>query len=148
MHIRSAHPGDLSEIRRLLASADLTTAGVGDHLGAYEVAEDDGRIIGSAGLEVYGSAALLRSVAVEPAHRNRGLARELVRRLIARAAAGGVDEVYLLTTTAAGYFQRFGFEAIARDDVTPAVRASAEFGDGLCATAQAMRLRLSAGGEH
>ncbi len=142
--IRSAHAQDLDEIEHLLQRAGLTIAGVRDHLDGFEVAEEEGRIVASAGLEIYGAAALLRSVAVDPAHRNRGVARELVQRLLNRAAGNGAGAVYLLTTTAADYFRRFGFEAIARDDVALVVQASEEFGDAYCETAQAMRLRVVA----
>ncbi len=142
MLTRSAHPHDLGELERLLQGAGLTIAGVREHLDGFEVAEEGGRIVATAGLEVYGSAALLRSVAVNGSYRRRGIARELVRRRLDHAAADGVGEVYLLTTTAADYFRRLGFEAIGRNDVAEAVRVSAEFADARCETAQAMRMTI------
>jgi len=140
--IRPARPADLSAIETLLGSLDLPTAGVGDQIGEFVVAEDGGAIVATAGLEVYGRAALLRSVAVRPDHQGRGLAQLLVRRLLERARAGGITQVFLLTTTAEEYFRRMGFEAIGDSTVDPAVRASKEFGDCCCVGAHAMKLEL------
>ncbi len=144
--IRTAGSGDLPTIEALLASFDLTTAGVAGSLGGFLVAEDGGQIIAMAGLEVYGTGALLRSVAVRSDHRNRGIAKTLVTRLVDHARDAGVREVYLLTTAAKAYFERLGFDAVSRAIVDPAVTRSAEFGDSLCATAVAMRLTLRDGG--
>jgi len=140
---RRAARGDLPEIEGLLREAGLPTTGVGERVSDFAVAEAAGRVVGCAGLEVYGGAALLRSVAVRPAFRGQGIGRDLVEMLLDRAAAGEVTDVYLLTTAAAGYFRRLGFEPVGRDAVAPAVQASAEFGDACCAAAQAMHLRVA-----
>ncbi|HEU4798595.1 MAG TPA: arsenic resistance N-acetyltransferase ArsN2 [bacterium] len=130
-------------MERLLTAAGLPIASVGRQLPEFEVAEDGGRIVGTAGLEPYGRVALLRSLAVEPEYRGRGVAHELVERTLQHAAAAGIRSVYLLTTTAADYFRKFGFEAITREEVSPDVLVSEEFGEGCCDTAQAMRLTLN-----
>ena len=142
--IRAAQDTDLAAVRALLQGAGLTTAGLREQLANFQVAEDESRIVATAGLEVYGRGALLRSVAVDPAYRGRGIARKLVTRLIHQAELRGVAEVFLLTTSAAEYFRRFGFEPVPREGVSAAVQASAEFGDECCTTAQAMRMRVGA----
>ena len=96
--IRSAHPLDTPAIERLLTAADLPLAGLSDALPGMVVAESGGAIVGTAALEVRGNNALLRSVAVAPEWRSRGLGRALVARAIADAEARGLDAVYLLTT--------------------------------------------------
>ncbi len=53
--------------------------------------------------------------------------------------------MYLLTTTAASYFQRLGFAPFPRDQVDGAVQASFEFRELCCATAVAMVQTLIAG---
>ncbi|HEV8353736.1 MAG TPA: arsenic resistance N-acetyltransferase ArsN2 [bacterium] len=140
--IRPALPADLPGIETLLASFDLPTVGVDEQLGGFVVAEDGGAIVASAGLEVYGRGALLRSVAVRPDYQGRGLARTLVRHLLERGRADGIERVFLLTTTAAEFFRRMGFEAIDDFAVDSAVRASKEFGDCCCVGAQTMKLNL------
>src|SRR3990172_8261693 len=76
--LRAAVAPDLPQIVEMLHGAGLIVAGVEDHLGAFLVAADGERVIGSAGLEVYGDVALLRSVAVDEGVRGQGLGRRLV----------------------------------------------------------------------
>ena len=140
--IRAAQQQDLPAVEALLKTYTLPTGGLAQHLPSYLVVEDAGRIVASAGLELYGIAALLRSVAVQQDYRNRGLARAMVNQLIKQARSQGVRAVYLLTATAQQYFRRMGFETLPREAVDPAVTTSAEFGDSCCATAVAMRLAL------
>lgn len=141
--IRPAVARDLAPMEALMLSVALPTAGIARHLSEFLVAEHGDAIVAAAGLERYGSSALLRSVAVQPAYRGRGLAQLLVRHLLDRARAGGIGRVYLLTTTAAGYFARLGFGPIIRDAVDAGVRASEEFTDACCDSAQVMALALT-----
>jgi amino-acid N-acetyltransferase len=101
-------------------------------------------VIGCAGLEVYGDAALLRSVAVEAEHRRGGVGAALTRAALDEAARSGIAAVYLLTTTAERFFPRFGFEIVDRADVPAAVQSSVEFAHASCASAVVMRKRLAA----
>ncbi len=132
--VRAAKPADLPSIRSLLTSVDLTVAGVAQDLDHFLVVENAGKIVACAGLETYGFHALLRSVAVHPQYRNRGLATSLVTRLVDRARQDRLHTVSLLTTTAEAYFRRLGFATISRADVDPGVTQSAEFAEGVCAT--------------
>jgi amino-acid N-acetyltransferase len=136
--IRSASNRDLAAITDLLASFGLPTAGVADHLTEFLVSEDAGVVVASAGMEVYGSCGLLRSVAVRRTHQGQGLARDLVQTMVTRARQNGIRRVYLLTETAAPYFQRLGFVSLPRDQVDSAVLASVEFQELCCETAVAM----------
>jgi amino-acid N-acetyltransferase len=141
--LRAARYRDLPAIEALLAANGLPTLGVADHLRGFVVVEEDGRVVGAAGAEVYGRHALLRSVVVDPAHRGRGIAGRMVGRVLERLAAGGAEDVYLLTTTAADYFHRRGFRPVGRAALPAALRASRELHDGVCDTAQAMALTLA-----
>jgi len=125
--IRRAKSSDLSAVESLLTASDLPTDGVRDNFSGFVVADDNGAIAGAIGLEKYGSVALLRSAVVAPDHRGTGVGRKLVEQLLERAEEAGVDELYLLTTTAEKYFPRFGFTRTTRATVPEAVKASAEF---------------------
>jgi amino-acid N-acetyltransferase len=129
--MRSATTADLPTIEALLTASGLPLDGVAAALRDFVVAEHDERLVGVAGLEVCCEAALLRSVAVANDWRSRGVGRALVARVIADAEARGVSALYLLTTTAEGYFPSFGFAAISREDVPSALRATSEF-QGAC----------------
>jgi amino-acid N-acetyltransferase len=137
--IRLATPGDFSGVVGLLQAADLPTAGLEPALPDFLVAEDQGRVVGVVGLEVYGDRALLRSAVVDAGRRNKGLGSDLVACVLERARTRGVREIYLLTTTAQRYFPRFGFRPIARSEVAAAVRASEEFRGACPESAVAMR---------
>jgi amino-acid N-acetyltransferase len=137
--IRAAAPGDFPGVIRLLESAGLPTAGLEPSLPNFLVAEKDGSVVGAIGLEIYGESGLLRSAAVEAGWRGSGLGRALVASLLDLAEARGVRDVYLLTTTAEGFFPRFGFARVARSTVAPAVRASEEFRGACPDSAIAMR---------
>jgi arsenate reductase len=127
--IRPALGVDFDEVVQLLAASQLPTDGVIDQFpAAYVVARQDGRTVGVAALERHGDAGVLRSVAVAPEYRGTGLGIALVaNRLLASK-----DPIYLLTTTAAPFFARFGFRTIARDSVPPAIASSIEFATAMC----------------
>lgn len=131
----------LDVVERLLRECDLPTEGVRDGPGEFFLAASDGLVVGCGGLEVYGDVALLRSVAVDPAHRGEGCGMALVRGLLGQATERGVDAVYLLTTTAADFFERLGFERLDRADAPAAVRESREFAETCPASATCMRWR-------
>lgn len=141
--IRPATPEDLPRVERLLTESSLPLAGVRESLDDFVVAEADGDLVGVAGLEICRDDALLRSVAVRPEWRSRGVGRALVARAISDAEARGLRALYLLTTSAERYFPSFGFKAISREDVPEAVRATDEFTAACPASAVAMSKSLS-----
>jgi amino-acid N-acetyltransferase len=141
----AARAEDLPSVLALLAGAGLPAAGVADHFpGGFVVARDaaDGSLAGTAGVEAHGRVGLLRSVAVRADRRGTGLGRALTRAAVALARAEGLAELYLLTTTAEGFFPRLGFAPVARAGL-PAELAGSEELRGACpASAAALRLRL------
>ncbi len=140
--IEPTHAGDLPEVLALLERSGLPRDGLRDHIAAALVARSGARVVGSAALELYGEAALLRSVAVEPALRGQGLGRRLALAALDLAREHGAAEVYLLTETAAEFFSRLGFRPIARAEVAPEVQRSVEFASACPASATAMRSEL------
>jgi amino-acid N-acetyltransferase len=140
--IESATERDLPEIRALLERLHLPLAGVDEHLRTLVVAREGGQIVGTAALELYADGALLRSVAVEPRLQGRRLGHQLTDAALHLAEAQGVNNVFLLTTTAERFFPKFGFERIDRGQVPPTVRASVEFQSACPASAIVMRKQL------
>ena len=106
---RPATREDWPAIRALLQSCNLPLAGAEDHLDTFLMATHAKRIVGCAGIERHGDAALLRSCAVDAAHRGQGLGITLTTRAIALARSLGIRHLVLLTTTAEDFFPRFGF---------------------------------------
>jgi amino-acid N-acetyltransferase len=146
--LRAATVADVPAVERLLSAAELPLAGVREAIATFAVADQQGEIVGVAGLEVCRDHGLLRSVAVAPGWQHRGLARALVSRVIAEAEARGVRAMYLLTTTAANYFPKFGFTETTRAAVPSDVAATEEFRSACPASAVVMvrPIVLGAGG--
>jgi amino-acid N-acetyltransferase len=142
--ITAVEPREWPALAALLTQTGLPTAGLADHLATTRVARADGAVVGSVGLELYGEAALLRSVAVAPAQRGQGLGGRLVEAALDLAQAHGVRTLYLLTETADDYFARRGFVPVARSEVAPAVTASVEFTAACPASARVMQRQLTA----
>jgi amino-acid N-acetyltransferase len=140
--IRGTHPHDAPLIEELLTEASLPLEGIGEHLATFLVAEQDGNIIGVMGLELYGGTALLRSAAVRPSERGKGVGTELYRRILALAKDCGVRRLILLTDTAEKYFARKGFRVIDRNVITGPITRSAEFAGACPGLAVAMELEL------
>ncbi len=145
--LRLADQRDEAAVHALLTQSSLPVDGVSEALLGFIVAEDHGTIVGVAGIERCGSGehALLRSVAVTPAWRNRGLGRKLVARALAEAEARGVSAMYLLTTTAEGYFPSFGFAVTPREEVPDDVRNTGEFKSVCPVSATVMKRRSGEG---
>ena len=142
--LRTAEPADLAGVLSLLERSQLPTAGVADEFAHFLVAENDGELVGVAGLELYDGSALLRSVAVEERWRKTGVGRALVERALDVARERGIEDIYLLTTTAEHYFPKFGFACVSRDSVAEGVRGSVEFQCACPASAKVMRRTVSA----
>ncbi len=142
--IRPACAADAGAAEGLVAEAGLPLGGLRAHWSDFSVAVSPaGAIVGVAGLEIYGRAALLRSVVIAPAWRGRGIALALVRACCARAAGRAVRELYLLTDSAEAYFRRLGFEPVPRAAVPAQVKRSLEFRTPRCASAACLRRALA-----
>lgn len=83
-----------------------------------------GERVGYGGFERYGRDVLLRSIVVLPVQRNRGLGRGIVSLLMRRASDAGGRQAWLLTTGAAGFFERAGFKAADRGQAPKSILAS------------------------
>lgn len=125
--IEPAGEATLPALLSLLAASGLPPEGLSEHLPTALIARDNDQVIGSAALELYGSSALLRSVAVAPAYQGQGLGQQLTRAAIDLAQRRGVTHLYLLTETAGAFFPKFGFSPIDRADVPAQVKSSLEF---------------------
>ena len=107
--VRRGNPRDVPGIERLLNATDLPPFFVAEFIQGFVVAETAGEIIGAGGLEPYGRAGILRSVAVSPRARGLGLGRLIAELLIEDARESGLRDLYLSASDAAGYWESFGF---------------------------------------
>lgn len=138
-----AKPHDLGRALELLRQHKLPDAGVVEQFGHFLVVREDTQLIGVGGIEVHAPYGLLRSVAVDPAYRETGVGDCLVRGALELASGKlRLKALYLLTTTAQRYFERYGFHACAREEAPAEIRDSWEFRVGCPETAVLMRRGL------
>jgi amino-acid N-acetyltransferase len=142
--IRPATHADLPAVERLLVAAALPAEGVGDFFpGNYAVATRDTEVVAAIGVENYGAHGLLRSAVVADPLRGLGLGAELTRERLDWSRQRGFEDVFLLTTTAASFFEKLGFSRVDRGAVPPEVQQAPEFASICPSTAVVMRLPLS-----
>ena len=130
MQIYRAPP--MEETCSLLAAAGLPTEDLSlrDFEDFFGCGNGD-RPKGVIGLEVRHPYGLLRSLVVSEEVRGCGCGKALVRRIEAHAKSRNLQGIYLLTETAAEFFQSLGYEPVVRDDVPEAIRETTEF-SSLC----------------
>src|SRR5262245_18706228 len=93
--IRQAAPGDWPAVAALLQANRLPLDGAKEHLNTYLLAVSNGETVGSAGAEVYGDVALLRSVAVAPGLQRQGIGELMLIQVLAEARRRGIAALYL-----------------------------------------------------
>ena len=138
--VREAGPDELTAARAVVHAAGLPLDGLGE-AAVLLVAEADGEVVGTVALERHGSGAetayLLRSAAVVPAWRGRGVGDRLTRAALQLVDAAHAA-VALLTETADDYFRRYGFLPVARHELPAVLDASPELRGACPASARAM----------
>jgi amino-acid N-acetyltransferase len=141
MDIGPASAGDLPAIRDLLQGCALSADDVnGSGAQRFLVAREGGAVAGCIGLEVHGEAGLLRSFAVGPAFRRRGVGAALHDAAVGMARGLGVKDLYILTTTVRERALGDGFEDVARESVPEGIRQGSQFQGSCPASAACMRL--------
>ncbi|CAJ0822318.1 MULTISPECIES: GNAT family N-acetyltransferase [Ralstonia] len=142
IHLRQASLDDWSDVAALLRRCGLPAEDTQGSIDAFHVALDMGRIIGCVAGEQGGRSIVVRSVAVDPIYRDRGIASRLIETLLLRARGTGAREAYLLSTTAPSYFARWGFSLFPAEKVPTEVRASMVFRNAERSSALCMRCDL------
>jgi len=124
-------------IRELLRSQGLPTADLesGTEVSLF-VAGQEEQLLGVVGIQILGSVALLRSLAVISTERGKGLGEALVRCAEQHADSMGVHAIYLLTTSAESFFLARGYRAADRKDAPAAIARSSQF-SSLCPSSSA-----------
>lgn len=91
-----------------------------------------------------GVVGLLRSLAVAESDRGLGCGKRLIQEAELHAASQGVQDRYLLTSTARPLFESVGYAAISREAAPPAIRGTTEFSSVCPASATLMHKRIAA----
>lgn len=103
----------------------------------------DNQLVGLVGLEQEKNIGLLRSLVVSPGLRNNGCGKQLIHHVETWAAENSINQLYLLTTTAAKYFSKIGFKTISRDKAPPFIVNTPQFSTLCPSSAEFMCKNLS-----
>jgi amino-acid N-acetyltransferase len=127
--LRPATPDDVPAIVALLEANHLPAVELENHLDHVVVAEQDGRVAGCGGLEVYPDceAGLVRSMAVEEELQGSGLGARILAWVEEHARSLGIRELFLFTMNAREFYARFGFKDATVDDFPACARRSAQY---------------------
>lgn len=104
--------------------------------------DSDNETLGFYGFEIYGNDALLRSVVVNAEKRLKGVGTEIIREALLKARELGVSNLYLLTFTARGFFEKLGFSVIDRRLVPNSIASTEEFANFCPDTAICMTIKV------
>ena len=128
--VRRARTADIREIRaliqplaqsRVLVSKDAVT--YYESVQQFQVAQAGGDVVGCGALHVmWEDLAEIRTLAVSPAAKGRGVGSQLLEALMADARELGVQRLFCLTFEV-DFFTRHGFEVIEGQAVEPEVYA-------------------------
>ncbi len=111
--IRKATPSDLKDIKKILSFYYLDTESVEKNLPEFIVAVRNGTIVGCACLDI-SDVVELRSIAVLPNYRNKGIGSKLVDFVLTRAAE--LTGTIYLRTTSPVFFEKKGFRRLKDDE--------------------------------
>ena len=116
------------EVKMFLASVQLPAIDITpEHMEHFFGVWAGPNLEGVVGVELYGSVALLRSLAVVASKRGSGLGSELLARAEHYAMGNGVRSMFLLTTTAESYFKKRGYSELLREAAPEVIQRTTEF---------------------
>lgn len=135
--IRPASEKDRPALLALLTEAGLPTQDLPVSLEHFLVAEENSTLLGCVGLELLGDDVLLRSLAVTSSRQGTGLGKRLYEAVWNDAQSRRVRVIYLITTTAERFFEKYAFVRVERLATPPALQRTAQF-RGLCPSSAAI----------
>lgn len=134
LRIERATHDDRDAMAKVLVACGLSAFGILAPGALYWVCRADSGLVGICGMEVCDRCALLRSVCVLESQRGKSIAERLVGCALLEATRLDLEDVYLFSKDAGGYFERLGWrevpvaEVAARMPRAPQVRRYEEVG--------------------
>lgn len=133
MRLRRARPDEQARVLAVLEGCSMYTTSVTLEGGRYWLAEDEDTPdpLGCIGLESGAGCSLIRSAAVLPPARGRGLGRRLAGAALDCARERGDRAVYLFSDGAGAFWSRLGFEAVDTAEIAQALPNTPQVRHGL-----------------
>ena len=136
--IQRAEPTDLDQLCILLEANGLPSRDVWKKPECFFISRVENHVVGGGGVELCGTSGLVRSVVIEESHRGRGYGAVLCDELETHAQRSGIETLYLLTTTAAPFFRKRGYEETPREETPEPIQETTEFTELCPASATCM----------
>ena len=141
MNILPASPEHFIKAIALLDKNNLPVSDIHSGTQLFVLVEDN-NVIGTVPAEYNFNDALLRSLSVHEEKRHKGLGIVLVNFIEDYLQKQGVQNIYLLTTTATGFFGKRGYVTINRNEVPKFIKQTTEFSTVCPSTATLMKKEL------
>ena len=141
MNIVPASQNSFSAAVELLKKNNLPTEEINPGTQLFVIEENDS-VIGTIAVEYNFDVALLRSLSVCEQKRNSGIGQMLVAFIENYVQKQGVQSIYLLTTTAEGFFLKKGYESVDRNEVPDFIKNTKEFSIICSASSTLMKKEL------
>jgi amino-acid N-acetyltransferase len=135
--VRISHARDVDAFNAALRAAGLPPANA-ERVEVFKFVRSSGEAVGYAGLEGSAPDFLLRSFVVRDPERGAGIGSALLQSLVTEARVKGAKRFWLLTTTAAAFFSKNGFQKIERAAAPAAISETDEFASVCPSTAICM----------
>lgn len=140
LHLKPAEKEDLPLIKDILIKESLPASDIILDIIHIFLFYDKEQLVGITGLENFSKFGLLRSVAVVDTYKGKGFGKTMCNLTMEKAGELGVEELYLLTTTAEKFFESIGFKAIDRDSAPGFIKSTTEF-KNLCPASAAFMMK-------
>lgn len=129
--IKPSEPTDFFPLVRLLKLANYQTLDIGGSkvvTNFISAMTESGDVVGVVGLETYDYNALLRSLAVDKLHQEKGCAEALVKKVEETVVNKGLRKIYtLIHKPVQPFFESQGFEAVPVDRIPLNIKKTDEF---------------------
>jgi amino-acid N-acetyltransferase len=129
-------------IVQLLKTNNLPVKDLATGQRIFLIALSEGETVGCVAVEIYGVAGLLRSLAVDSNFRGKGIGQKLVAAAETWCRNNGLKSLYLLTTTAVGFFSKINWQNTGRTSVPESIARSGEFTSVCPSTAVCMMKKI------
>src|SRR5262249_72157 len=143
MKARTLSPGNADQYVQIVREYGLPLTGLLTSTECLEFCDDQGAIVGFAGLQRAGTDALLRSLVVLPASQRSGFGSAIVAWVMSFASGNGISRLFALTTTNQAFFYKCGFKTIDRAGVPQLICGLTEFSESCCSSAYVMKRDLT-----
>ena len=142
IRIKKIENKELDYGRKLLKENGLPYSDIENESVQIFSIQQDNQTIGIIGFERFENHGLLRSFVIEEKYRSKGLGGKILIDFECLASDAGIENFFLLTTTADKFFDKNGYQVYNRNAVPDQIANTTEFGSLCPQSAVCMKKKL------